>query len=598
MRLAGKDELHRTLGIVHHRSQLFDVGQNQVSPLVGGEAAGKSDGQRVRTEHAAQPLQHFGRLVAALRLLDHPVAHKIQQPRFQVEMGFPEFAVVHVLDAFPDCGIGAVLLPARSQMAVVKAEHLRRQPGRNVHAVGDVPDGNFVLGLAGIKAGPHVRATLRHASAETALARRESFRPSTVMQKSSLRIAGILASQLHQLLVGDAQRVAQRAQMLFHQFGVEAVVAGGHRSVRGENHFAGNPAARPDRSRCPRPACGLRIASRTANPLWPSFRCRTPGVMPMARRARKPPTPSSNSWRMRMRESPPYRREVSSRSSGWLPSMLESSRSRSQRPTFMRQTFARMDPPRVSTCTVTGSPFGPMAASMGSLIDIGLDVFFLLPAGAIEALAEISLAVKQSDADQRNTQVGSALDVIAGQHAEAAGVFRNRNVQAEFGGEVRHRPRPQNAGMPGSPGAVRVEILALAAIGIVDAAVQHQFTGAPFHHGQRNLRKQGDRIVIELPPAHRIEVAEQTAGVVVPTPPQVARQRPQPFLGGSDKAVERAGFADHRADLGRGLGQHADFILAEDPGRNGLDYQNSLQDAAIDQRNAQERLVMRLRRLR
>ena len=154
--------------------------------------------------------------------------------------------------------------------------------------------------------------------------------------------------------------------------------------------------------------------------------------------------------------------------------------------------------------------------------------------------------------------------MIAGQHAEAAGIFRNGNVQTEFSGEVGHRTRPQNAGMSRSPGAVGVEIFALAAIRVVDPAVQHQFAGAPFDHRQGNLRKQGDRIVIELPPANRIEVAEQTAGVVVPTPPQVARQRPQPFLGGSDKAVESARFADHRPHLGRGFGQHPDFIFAED----------------------------------
>ena len=36
------------------------------------------------------------------------------------------------------------------------------------------------------------------------------------------------------------------------------------------------------------------------------------------------------------------------------------------------------------------------------LVDVRLQIFFLLPAVAIEALAEISLAVKQADADQRN----------------------------------------------------------------------------------------------------------------------------------------------------------------------------------------------------
>ena len=120
------------------------------------------------------------------------------------------------------------------------------------------------------------------------------------MQNSSLRIAGILPSQLHQPFLGDAQSVAQRTQMLLHQLGVKAVVAGGHGGVRGENHFAGNPAdglIEADALLCMR----SRIASSTANPLWPSFRCRTPGVMPMALRARKPPMPSSSSWRMRMR---------------------------------------------------------------------------------------------------------------------------------------------------------------------------------------------------------------------------------------------------------------------------------------------------------
>ena len=169
--------------------------------------------------------------------------------------------------------------------------------------------------------------------------------------------------------------------------------------------------------------------------------------------------------------------------------MLESSRSKSQRPTFMRQTFARraaaaslhLDGDRLAVRSDGGFH--------GQLIDVGLDVFFLLPAGAIEPLAEISLAIEQADAHQGDSQVGRALDVIASQHAEAAGIFRNGNVQTEFRGEVRHRTRPQNAGMAGSPGAVGIEIFALAAIGVVDPAVQHQFAGAAFHHRAGESRK-------------------------------------------------------------------------------------------------------------
>ncbi len=109
-----------------------------------------------------------------------------------------------------------------------------------------------------------------------------------------------------------------------------------------------------------------RIASRTAKTLWPSLRCRTPGVIPIARSARNPPTPSSSSWRMRTRPSPPYSRDVSSRSSGELPSTFESSRRRSHRPTRARHTLALMAEPRVSICTVMSSPLRPMAGSIGS----------------------------------------------------------------------------------------------------------------------------------------------------------------------------------------------------------------------------------------
>ena len=121
--------------------------------------------------------------------------------------------------------------------------------------------------------------------------------------------------------------------------------------------------------------------------------------------------------------------------------------------------------------------------------------------------------------------------------------------------------------------------------------MQHQFAGAAFQLGQRNLRQQRDRIVIQLPPAHRIEIAEQAAGIVVPAPPQIARQRPQPLLRGRDEAVQRARFADHRRHLRGRLHQHPHFVVAKDARLDGLHHQHALQNASIDQRNAQKRLV-------
>src|SRR5450755_166144 len=56
----------------------------------------------------------------------------------------------------------------------------------------------------------------------------------------------------------------------------------------------------------------------------------------------------------------------------------------------------------------------------GQLTDVGFDVIFLLPSVLVEVLAEVSLAVEETDANQRNSQVGCALDVVAGEDAQAA----------------------------------------------------------------------------------------------------------------------------------------------------------------------------------
>ncbi len=155
-------------------------------------------------------------------------------------MGFPEFAVVHILDAFPDFGIGAVLLPSGSEMTVVQTKHLRRQPGRNVYAVGDMPDGNFVLGLAGIEAGPHGARNLAVQRGDRVGAPRQ-FQAEHGHAEILIAVAGIFPTQFHQAVCGNTQGFAQRSQMFFHQFGVEAIMAGGHWSVSGKDHFAGNP---------------------------------------------------------------------------------------------------------------------------------------------------------------------------------------------------------------------------------------------------------------------------------------------------------------------------------------------------------------------
>src|ERR1039458_7072736 len=164
------------------------------------------------------------------------------------------------------------------------------------------------------------------------------------------------------------------------------------------------------------------------------------------------------------------------------------------------------------------------------LVDIGFEVLLALPAVAIEALAEISLAIKQAHANQGDSEIGGALDVIAGQNSKSTGIDRERFVHAKFGGEISHGTGPQHTGVARTPGSLRILVLAQATIGVVDPAVQDEFGGARFELVERILVQQRDGAVIELTRQQRTEIAEQSGGIVIPAPPQVAGQRPEPLL--------------------------------------------------------------------
>ena len=144
----------------------------------------------------------------------------------------------------------------------------------------------------------------------------------------------------------------------------------------------------------------------------------------------------------------------------------------------------------------------------GQAVDVGVQVFFLLKTLHIQPLAEISLIVKQANADQRHAQVGSTFDVVAGQHAQAAGINGQRFVQAELGGKVSHRTRLQHAGVRGAPGLMFVQIFFQPVVSVVDATIKHQLARPFGQVVQRNFAEQSNGVVIQLPPANRVQIAE------------------------------------------------------------------------------------------
>ena len=72
-------------------------------------------------------------------------------------------------------------------------------------------------------------------------------------------------------------------------------------------------------------------------------------------------------------------------------------------------------------------------------LGVGVDPVLVLPAAGVDALAEVALAVHQPDRDERERAVGGLLEDVARERAQAAGVDRQRAVDAELGAEVRDR---------------------------------------------------------------------------------------------------------------------------------------------------------------
>ncbi len=328
------------------------------------------------------------------------------------------------------------------------------------------------------------------------------------MQKVSPSVGGMFAAEAHQVFVGDAELVAQRSEVFFDQVGIEAVVAGRDGRVGGEDDFAWNLAgsgvevepfffhARADGLKDGEAAVAfveMQDAGRDAHGL---------------ERAE-----SANAEKQFLANAGAGVAAVEARSG------VEVLRGVAGNVGVEQEEIAAadLDLPDLGAngCTAGGDLNDDRLAIEadsglhGKLIDVGLEIFFALPAFFVEALEEVSLAVEEADADERDVEVGCALDVIAGEHAEAAGVDGQRFVQAEFSGEVGDRARAEHAGIGCAPGAVFEQILLLAAVDVVDAAMKDEFGGAALDFAERHFVEQGDGVLIELAPADGVQIAEE-----------------------------------------------------------------------------------------
>ena len=157
------------------------------------------------------------------------------------------------------------------------------------------------------------------------------------------------------VLVAEAQRLAQRPEMLFDQrSGKRSWPAGTGvcvvKTICGETRRIASCASMPSVS------IRWRTSSSAANALCPSFRCTTPGAMPMARERPH----AADAEQQLLADADALIAAVEARRQlaifGLLPSTFESSSSSVLRPTASFQTRAAIVPVRVSIVMMTGSP--------------------------------------------------------------------------------------------------------------------------------------------------------------------------------------------------------------------------------------------------
>src|SRR5262245_13408604 len=237
--LAGKYELNGPFLVVAKSSEPIEVAHDHRGALVGGKAAAEADGKYVGIENIAGSFDGVVAFAAAAGLAADAAANEREQQVFQRVVRFPQLARIDVVDVLPDFGLAHAENPLRGKVPVVELQHLLGEPAWNVYAVGDVADGNFFFDSPRPERGPHATRDMAVKLADRVGAAGD-FQADDGHGERFVVVLRLDAAEAHQLLVADAELVAQGAQVLFDKAAVKAIVAGGNWRVCREDGLAGN----------------------------------------------------------------------------------------------------------------------------------------------------------------------------------------------------------------------------------------------------------------------------------------------------------------------------------------------------------------------
>ncbi len=160
----------------------------------------------------------------------------------------------------------------------------------------------------------------------------------------------------------------------------------------------------------------------------------------------------------------------------------------------------------------------------GELVGVEGGVGLLLAAVGGQRLAEVARAVEQADPDNGHAEVAGRLQVVAGEHAEAARVLGQDLADAELGGEVGDAGGGVGQGLvPAGLVQVRLEVLEQGLLAGEDVGV----VGGLLEHVGVDLVQHPQRVVPGGLPAGGVDGAEQLLGGRVPAPAEVVGEDAQ-----------------------------------------------------------------------
>ena len=155
----------------------------------------------------------------------------------------------------------------------------------------------------------------------------------------------------------------------------------------------------------------------------------------------------------------------------------------------------------------------------GQALGVRVDPVLVLPAGGVDALAEVALVVHQPDRDERQAAVRGLLHEVAGQRAEAARVDRQRAVDRVLGAEEGDRVLRIDAHVRGRPLELRLDV----ALELLRALHEARVVGGRVQRARGGLLEQPHRVAPGALPASRIDGLEDGRAVRVPAPAVVER---------------------------------------------------------------------------